>query len=447
MKTDCRQSGSEWLQQFSAKREGKLQTWGICEWYNEWAEPDTPDAPLGIERLYETLDAHLQHDVDHVVWDAGRTVLTYHSDLPNVTLLGDRLSDPPTEEERAWMGIVRLFKKHCFFECYKEWCREHRRTVVMRLCMNRHYRRESQSHFAAEHPEFYERGCDGQEDQTRLCYAIPEVRQERIDILLELHRKGAEVLVLDFCRQPPILRYHPTLLAAYQDHTGTDPREIASYDVRDYLDWFRFRAGFLTEFMRELRAGLREQERELERPCCLIARIPDSSPMLIIGAGTDVETWLREDLVDATMLSPLVWSEINPGSHPGYHAELCHRYGKACVGGIGSLALFPRMGLDTGPQMAPWKQLGFYIKAFQQHQAGVDGMSIYQTDGIYIHEEIAEMVRPFNDAAACERKYVEIVEQAPKGHHAAKYGFSPGLDWHSTTWGGFSLGPAKASRL
>jgi len=438
------------MEQLFTRRDGKLRTWGICEWYNDWLDPELRVEHIGLEHLYETLDAHLRYDVDYVVWDAGRSVLCYQSDLPDATRLGQRRGDPPTEEERQWEDVFQLMEQRCFFECYCEWCQEHGRAPVVRLCMNRHYGKAHpylQSQFALDHPEFWERGCDGGEDTTRLCYAIPEVRRERIDILLELHRKGAEALALDFCRQPPILRYHPKLVEAWQQESGTDPREIASYDIRDYVDWFSFRAGFLTEFMHELRAGLREQEAELDRPCCVIPRIPDSSPMLIVGAGIDIETWLQEDLVDATMLSPLVWSEANPGSHPEYHVGLCHRYGKACIGGIGSLALFPRMGLDTGPQMAPWRQLAFYIRAFRQHQAGVDGMSIYQTDGIYTHDDIAEMVLPFNDAAACERKYMEIVERAPEGHHAAKYGFSPGLDWHSTTWGGFPLGPPSSARL
>jgi len=200
-----------------------------------------------------------------------------------------------------------------------------------------------------------ERSCDGREDSSRLCYAIPEVRRERIDILLELHRKGADVFVLDFCRQPPLLWYHPVLADAYLKEAATNPREIQSFDIRDYIDWFQSRTEFLTMFMRELRREMRAQEDEIGRPCCLVVRIPDSSPMLMVAAGIDIEAWLRGNLVDATMLSPLVWSEVNPGSHPEYHVNLCHRYGKACIGGIGSLSLARGTGLESGAQAPPWK--------------------------------------------------------------------------------------------
>lgn len=435
--TDRQRHRSEWLRQFSTRRDdGNLQVWGISEWHNDPVELDTID-----RRLPDQLQAHLKYDVDQVVWDAGRSELAYHSDLPGTTTFGDR--DPSTP-------LHQLFTKYRPFEYYKNWCQAHDKCAIMRLCMNRWYSGEDK--FAKAHPDFAERAPNGEVDKSRMCYAIPELRQERRDILLELHRQGADVLILDFCRQPPILKYHPTLVEGWQKESGTDPREIVSYDIRDYLDWFRYRANFLTEFMRELRAGLLEQEAELGRPCCLVPRIPDSSPILTIAAGIDVETWLREDLADATMLSPLVWSEVDMGSHPEYHVEVCHRYGKACIGGIGTLALLGGSSSGSGPTAPPWKQFPFYLRAFRQHQAGVDAMSIYQTDGIYTREELAEFVRPFNDAAACERLAVAGIEQAPE-ELPRRFGFAPGLDCHSTAWGYppsgrfHYLGPVGSERL
>ena len=40
-----------------------------------------------------------------------------------------------------------------------------------------------------------------------MCYGIEDVRQERIDILLEVQRIGVDALVLDFCRQMPMVMY------------------------------------------------------------------------------------------------------------------------------------------------------------------------------------------------------------------------------------------------
>lgn len=140
-------------------------------------------------------------------------------------------------------------------------------------------------------------------------------------------------------------------------------------------------------------------------------------------------------------------SEINPGSHPEYHVELCHRHGKFCIGGVGSLALTQGTGLECGSKAEPWKQLGFYAKAARQHRAGIDGMGIYQTDSVYSQDELVEMAEPFSSLEACKARAREICERSPDGHWAQKCAFSPGLDWRSTTYGGFCLGPPSRDRL
>jgi len=140
-------------------------------------------------------------------------------------------------------------------------------------------------------------------------------------------------------------------------------------------------------------------------------------------------------------------SEINPGSHPEYHVERCHRHRKFCIGGVGSLALTQGTGLECGSKADPWKQLGFYAKAARQHRAGIDGMSIYQTDSVYSQDELVEMAEPFSSLEACKARAREICERSPDGHWAHKCAFSPGLDWRSTTYGGFCLGPPSRDRL
>jgi len=54
---------------------------------------------------------------------------------------------------------------------------------------------------ALEKPQLRERSKRGNEVAGRLCHALEEVQQERIDILLEAQRIGVQGLVLDFCRQ------------------------------------------------------------------------------------------------------------------------------------------------------------------------------------------------------------------------------------------------------
>ena len=116
------------------------------------------------------------------------------------------------------------------------------------------------------------------------------MQQERIDILLEIQRIGVDALVVDFCRQMPVLMYHEALVEPYMADRGVDPREIDSDDPTDYWDWFQFRADVLTEFMRKLRQQVRRQEQELGRPCPVIARC--------LGADNAAGTKLLKILVE-----------------------------------------------------------------------------------------------------------------------------------------------------
>ena len=49
-------------------------------------------------------------------------------------------------------------------------------------------------------------------------------------------------VVVDAVRQPPILDYHPKMVAAYQQKTGVDARTIDASAGQAYQDWIRWRA-------------------------------------------------------------------------------------------------------------------------------------------------------------------------------------------------------------
>lgn len=152
-------------------------------------------------------------------------------------------------------------------------------------------------------------------------------------------RIDVDGLILDFCRQMPMLMYHDALVNPYMKERDTDPLSIDSTDPDNYMDWFQYRSDVLTGFMRRLRAEVRKQEKELERPCPIIDRVPDNVPWLMIAYGLDIERWCGEDLVDGTMLSPLPVCVEDKDRYPEYHISVAHKHGKICIGGIGSLNL------------------------------------------------------------------------------------------------------------
>ena len=93
-----------------------------------------------------------------------------------------------------------------------------------------------------DNPHLREKTKDGKTTSGKMCYALDEVRKERLDILLESQRIGVDALVLDFCRQVPMLLYHESLVKGtlgipeeqlqYDDHHGRPGGQSGRYEAR-----------------------------------------------------------------------------------------------------------------------------------------------------------------------------------------------------------------------
>ena len=105
------------------------------------------------------------------------------------------------------------------------------------------------------------------------CYFFPEVRQERLDILLEVSRKGVDGLLIGCCRQAPMLLYHPEMVKT-QQQTGINPLEIDASTGETYNDWITWRANFFTQLLRDLSSELVTMEKELGKKIPVAVRIP-----------------------------------------------------------------------------------------------------------------------------------------------------------------------------
>jgi len=401
---------------------------GISEWMCYYANYDKP-CP-GPEALDECVDLHLQAGCDHLVWNLGRSVIDYWSDLPLVTRMcenGDQVGGI------SWSFVRDVMDKVCPLRRVLRRCHDHGMQLWGRLGMNRHYGRPDwigvTSSLALGNPAFREVTKPGNEDASRLCYALEEVRRERIEILQECQRIGVDGLVLDFCRQMPMLRYHPALVEPFAAEAGVDPREIDTDDVEAYRAWFQYRADVLTAFMDELREGTRVQEAELGRRCPILARVPDNARWLMLAYGLDTERWCAEDLVDGLMLSPFPLTCEDLDLHVEVHTAVAHRYGKVCIGGVGSKGLIEsRVEENTGFYVAQ----PAYALAARQYAAGVDAMSLYQSETLlrmgYLAELLGEVGSP--DVVA-ERTATLPTPTRPRPEI--------GLDWHAHLEGPHSL--------
>ncbi|MBT4497166.1 MAG: hypothetical protein HOC74_05555 [Gemmatimonadetes bacterium] len=402
---------------------------GISEWMCYYANYDKPGGK--ISDIDECVELHLRRGFDQMVWNLGRSVVDYWSDLPNVTRMCE-LNDQVGG--KSWRFVGEVMEQVCPLRRALELCGRNRMMLWGRLGMNRHYGSESYagvtSRMALEKPQLRERSKRGNEVAGGLCYALEEVQQERLDILLEAQRIGAQGLVLDFCRQMPMLMYHPALVEPYREKSGVDPREIDGDDPEEYAEWFQYRADVLTGFMKRLRGGVRRQEEELGRECPIIARVPDSAPWLMVAYGLDSERWCRDDLIDGVMLSPFPITVEDTGLYVEHHAETAHRYGKICIGGIGSKRL-----IESGVE----ENIGFfhaqpiYALAERQYRAGVDGMSLYQSETLVRMEYLKELIGNLGKPEVVTRMAEELpVPDLPENDDT-------GMDWHAHGRGRYGL--------
>ncbi|MCY3789020.1 MAG: hypothetical protein OXH63_09565 [Gemmatimonadetes bacterium] len=401
---------------------------GISEWMCYYANYGKP-CP-GPKALDECVDLHLQAGCDHLVWNLGRSVVDYWSELPHITRMcenGDQVGGI------SWSFVHKVMDEVCPLRHALALCHGHGAQLWGRLGMNRHYGRADwigvTSKLALNNPAFREVTKLGNEDASRLCYALAEVRRERIDILLECQRIGVDGLVLDFCRQMPMLLYHPALVEPFMAETGVDPRAIDSDDFEQYRTWFQYRADVLTGFMTELRRAVSAQEGELGRRCPIVARVPDNARWLMLAYGLDSDRWCEEDLVDGLMLSPFPLTCEDLSLHVSYHTAVAHKYGKLCIGGVGSKGLIEsRVEKNTGfyaPQPA-------YALAARQYAAGVDGMSLYQSETLVRMEYLAQLLRDMGVPAI-------VAEQAKALPVPTRPRPEIGMDWHAHMEGRHSL--------
>lgn len=377
----------------------QVPLYGICEWDDYFAHADeTVNVNDVMGKFDSQLEKHLEAGFENIVWALGRATLSYWSEYAE-------MHQPAAVPKTHILGNLAL-KEFCPLRRAIEWCRGKNIRISGRLCMNRFYQpgQEFRSVFAEEHPEYCQKTHDGKTDYTRMTYAVPEVRKERCDILLEAQRLGVDALVLDFCRQPPMAGYHEEELKIYTVKTGKDPRKLQGYEPEIFTEWFRCRAQGVTDFMRGLRNSVAGQEQEYGRKCPVIIRIPANSNWLLLAAGIDLDTWYEENLFDSVMLSPLLWCANDMSHHFEYHVSRAHHNSKRIIGGIGSLNLIPHKIKDTSTPHASFEEQPVWDMAYRQLNAGVDGMSVYQTDTLCNVSWLKEIIPNLGRIDVCSEK-------------------------------------------
>lgn len=182
--------------------------------------------------------------------------------------------------------------------------------------------------FAEQHPEFCWVSRDGKKRRSKLSYAYPKVRAYKLALLREQLAYGVDDLCLDFFRENQtfqerheqlnpkqevdregvcIYGYEPAMIEGYKKLYGVDPHTLNNADE----NWLRFRASFLTDFVRELRAELRQHNVTLSAKVRSMNLIqapfpywePENAPTNSLrGSFVDWPTWVQEGLLDEVMV-------------------------------------------------------------------------------------------------------------------------------------------------
>ena len=335
-------------------------------------------------------------------WSIGRSWVEYHSRLPQTTRF-PCASYEKAQQSRDYSAHdygrrIYAINQHDALEQANRNRQDCQAQVWPWLAMQRHYGANSyggmfSSPFYKNHPQWWRIAKDGS-DSRGLSYFFPQVRKERVDILVEVAERGADGLLVGCDRQVPMLLYNPEMVEAYRATTGVDPRKIDVSDTQPYRDWIRWRADFFTQVLRDLKTRLHPLRTPDNRPIPVAVRIPSAGLFNNLAQGLDIEQWCRENLIDQLQLDPLqdLIGKADQDIRP--YLELGRRHGIRIVAGMGASAYIGAGGTHswthvTEPDGSPKIARGGagltnlvpgLKRALGLIKAGADGIDAYETE-------------------------------------------------------------------
>ena len=154
-----------------------------------------------------------------------------------------------------------------------------------------------------QHPEWRGRDKAGR-PAPRLSYAFPGVRDMVGGFLKEIAGYDIDGICLAYNRRPPYLEYEQPLLDGFRAKHGKDAREVGDKDH----EWMKYRATFMTAFMKEVQETMEEVRQERGRTKPLeVSAIVLSSELENLYYGLDLEEWVKQGFVDTLMPYSSVW--------------------------------------------------------------------------------------------------------------------------------------------
>jgi hypothetical protein len=214
---------------------------------------------------------------------------------------------------------------------------------------------------------------NGATNLNYISYFYPEVQDYLKQALVEQSQFANIAGVdLDFCRYPNVLGYEKGLVDAYANACGADARQEVTPEGT--ARWENFRAGYINQFMRDLRAALGATK--------VIARIPVSNTL---AYGLDIQTWIDERLIDvlvpSAVSSETFWPEV--GQYTAMTAGTPIKVYGGTTGTLGGSDITKAdeasigRGFPSATGTTSMTALMYQERASEFYQAGYDGMYLF----------------------------------------------------------------------
>jgi hypothetical protein len=231
------------------------------------------------------------------------------------------------------------------------------------------------------------------------------VRDYKLSLLRELlENYDVDGVFIDFQRDLPVIGIDAPVADEYTRRYGADPRVDAR--ERANMRWRRFRAEIITDFMREIRRAADAKARHAGRPIQVGARVSSRDNL---WKGLDVETWIREGILDIVVPSERVWFDPIVDVAPfvemarGTRCRVIAGINPFFAGGTDDAAHHPNKDeADVAEIIATRCRQGaspveYARRVLDYYEAGADGVSFYESEGLTARGLLVPMFR------ACRR--------------------------------------------
>ncbi|MDE0167365.1 MAG: family 10 glycosylhydrolase [Bryobacterales bacterium] len=261
--------------------------------------------PTSEAEIRREIEPFRDTDFSRIYWEAGMGDRMYYpTKIGRITAADDWIDDPYRIGDRLAKETWRTWREKGIDPL--KVAAEHAHAIGLEFHATY---RPSGFHFPVPQDEWNEGGAYDRHPEwrgqdkvgrptPRLSYAFQGVRDLVAGFLKEISGYEIDGVCMAYNRRPPYLEYEQPLLDGFRKTHGKDARAVGDRD----REWLKYRATFMTSFMKQVRQVMEAARREKGRSRPLeVSAIVLSSEMENLYYGLDLEEWVKQGLLDTIM--------------------------------------------------------------------------------------------------------------------------------------------------